>query len=598
MDKFQRGKQVLHRVRLAAVMLAAILVAARPNPSYAVGVAIAEVRVDGQTIPRPTRTGGERPAAIQIPSSASRIRFLCTAGPEASPAADDAPPRLDAFGLEEPRGTRIRYRLDTLDTAWRDVPVRLKTDILFFTDPNSEVVGSKELLYEAETGGWKGDPDASAWQRHEITAVAPPLATGLRVNFLTAPNTVNIGIVAIDDVVVTVERPGAADPMRHELSCQLGSEPFHPLATPSGWQRLGSRSEISQLRMRLQPAPHPILVHIDDDPERYGNWSTTKPITVQPGDRVTLSWSTSSSIGIGKELWADYERLKPGNYLFRAELFRPGGEPTGIEASLPVEVYLPFHLRRDVWAGAGALALAGIGTAARAAGVRRMKRRLVEIEREHALERERARIARDLHDDVGAGLTEIAVQTDWLKRDVEQLAEKHAADVEETGLVERAGRVCTSAVDLIRSVDAIVWAVNPENDTLDRFVGYLTHSADQFARSAGVAIRLDVPEEIPALPLSGRVRHNLYLIVREALNNAVKHAWAKVVRLGVTLGPGTVTVTVADDGRGFPPDVTTDGGQHSGLDNMRRRADDIGGRLVIDSRPGAGTRIEITAPLA
>jgi signal transduction histidine kinase len=153
-------------------------------------------------------------------------------------------------------------------------------------------------------------------------------------------------------------------------------------------------------------------------------------------------------------------------------------------------------------------------------------------------------------------------------------------------------------VDLIRSVDAIVWAVNPENDTLDRFVGYLTHSADQFARSAGVAIRLDVPEEIPALPLSGRVRHNLYLIVREALNNAVKHAWAKVVRLGVTLGPGTVTVTVADDGRGFPPDVTTDGGQHSGLDNMRRRADDIGGRLVIDSRPGAGTRIEITAPLA
>ena len=96
MDKFQRGKQVLHRVRLAAVMLAAILVAARPNPSYAVGVAIAEVRVDGQTIPRPTRTGGERPAAIQIPSSASRIRFLCTAGPEASPAADDA---LEAMSL-------------------------------------------------------------------------------------------------------------------------------------------------------------------------------------------------------------------------------------------------------------------------------------------------------------------------------------------------------------------------------------------------------------------------------------------------------------------------------------------------------------------
>ncbi len=596
METFHRGMHGFHHGRLAAVMSVAMLGAVSGLETRAAGVTIAEVRVDGRSIPVPRATGSDQPGAIRIPASADRIQFRCSAAVDEPGARDGDASESDGAGLAAPRATRLRYRLDTLDQGWRDSGARLKADVLF-EDSHAAVVGSKELLYAAPFAGWKGTPDMSIWERHEFTAVAPPLATGVRVNFLTAPNADNVGVVAIDDVVVTIARDGNAGPVRHELMRDLRVEPFHPLATPKGWRRLGSRSEISQLRMRLEPKPHPVLVHIDDDPERYGNWSTSEVLPVQPGDRVTLVWSSAASFGVGGRVTADYQRLKPGNYLFRAELFQPGGEPTGIEASLPVEVYLPFHLRRDVWAGAGVLALAGIASGARAAGVRRMKRRLVEIEREHALERERARIARDLHDDVGAGLTEIAVQTDWLKRDVEQLAEKHASDVEETGLVERAGRVCTSAVDLIRSVDAIVWAVNPQNDTLDRFVGYLTHSADQFARSAGVAIRLDVPEEIPALAISGRVRHNLYLVVREALNNAVKHAWAKVVRLGVTLGPGTVTVTVADDGRGFPAEVAADGGQHSGLDNMRRRADDIGGRLTIDSRPGAGTRIEITVPV-
>jgi signal transduction histidine kinase len=223
-----------------------------------------------------------------------------------------------------------------------------------------------------------------------------------------------------------------------------------------------------------------------------------------------------------------------------------------------------------------------------------MKRRLAEMERERQLEQERARIARDLHDDVGAGLTEIAVQADWLRRDVEQL---HDAEI-----TSRADRVCQSAVELIRSVDAIVWAVNPKNDTLDRFVGYLTQSADQFVRAAGLGIRLDVPDEVPARPLSGRMRHNLFLIVREVVNNAVKHADARLVRLGVRLDEGLagscVTLTIEDDGRGFDPHEPAADGHHFGLANIRRRADDIGGTLTLTSRPGSGTRVEVTAPLA
>jgi len=102
----------------------------------------------------------------------------------------------------------------------------------------------------------------------------------------------------------------------------------------------------------------------------------------------------------------------------------------------------------------------------------------------------------------------------------------------------------------------------------------------------------------PATPLSGRVRHNLFLIVREAVNNAVKHAQATVVRLRVAIRGDSMTISVEDDGQGFDPTQPADDGRHSGLANIRRRADDIGGMLTITSRPGGGTRVEITAPLA
>ena len=224
------------------------------------------------------------------------------------------------------------------------------------------------------------------------------------------------------------------------------------------------------------------------------------------------------------------------------------------------------------------------------------------MERTHALDRERARIARDLHDDIGAGLTEIAMQTDWVRRDVQGLAS--------AATVARAEKACASAMDLVRSVDAIVWAVNPANDTLDRLVPYLTHSAEQFLDAAGVSVRFDVPEKVPPLPLSGTARHDLFLVVREAINNAVKHARPQVVRLSVRLDNGAahgshangpqLVITVEDDGQGFPLPTSVPEAQNaarSGLANMRRRVKDLGGRFVIESRPEGGTRIELAVPL-
>jgi len=567
--------------RLPAI--AVTLVALLPTVTDA-AVVIKEVTVDGRRLPSGPPTSRAEGHAVHVPSTARRVafHFADTMAAERVDSEAEAWPR-------SPRATRLRYRLDGHDDAWRDPPASGRL-MLNIDNADGRSIAGNEAPLRGETPGWTGVVETSPFVSHSLTATAPAGSASVSLNIISHNADQVVGVIGIDNLVATISRPG--EPVRERIELPLQVDEFAVTALPRHWGKTGTARLASQLRIRPVPEPHPILVLADEDPHRYAGW-TLRKVPVQPvqaGDRMTVSWSCAHSLGIGDEAVASYETLPPGTYRFRVVAALPDGQPTASETSLTIEVYVPWHLRRDLWAAAAAAGLAGIVTAGRAANVRRMKRRLAEMERERQLEQERARIARDLHDDVGAGLTEIAVQTDWLRRDLERL---HDAE-----MTDRAERVCQSAVELIRSVDAIVWAVNPKNDALDRFLGYLTQSTDQFVRAAGLGIRLDVPDEVPALPLSGRVRHDLFLIVREAVNNAVKHAEATLVHLGARIDGGTVTITVEDDGRGFDPALTADDGRHSGLANMRRRADDIGGTLTLGSRPGGGTRVAITAPLA
>ena len=570
--------------RLSAIMIAALVLG---GPAARAAVTIAEVVIDGRPAPVPTAGTDAPRQPLRIPSTARTVSFtMQDDGQSPSPSlgtTSDIAPR--------PKPARLRFRLDGIDTGWRDGDASGRIS-LGFTDAESGLIGGSDAELRGESAGWAGSAEGSPFERGTVSGVVPPLANKIRINVLSHYAGAAVGVMSVDELTLVVEH---ADGQRNEYDLRVEpSDPGSLDGLPSNWSKSGTKLAMSQLRMRGSSPRHAILTIVDDEPDRYGGWLHSVEEKVEPGDRVTVSWAAAWSLGVGGEAKAEYRDLQPGSYFLRVAAFYPNGEPTGIETVMPVEVYVPWYLRRDVWAAALAIALAAAVTGGRTAHMRRIKRRLAEMERERQLEQERARIARDLHDDVGAGLTEIAVQTDWLRRDVERL---HDAEI-----TDRADRVCQSAVELIRSVDAIVWAVNPKNDTLDRFVGYLAQSADQFVRAAGLGIRLDVPDEVPATPLSGRVRHNLFLIIREAVNNAVKHAQAKLVRLGVRLdGPlagGRVTITVEDDGRGFDPNDPTDDGRHSGLANMRRRADDIGGTLTLTSRPGSGTRVEITAPLA
>jgi signal transduction histidine kinase len=215
------------------------------------------------------------------------------------------------------------------------------------------------------------------------------------------------------------------------------------------------------------------------------------------------------------------------------------------------------------------------------------------MERQHEIERERARIAQDIHDDVGASLSRIAM--------LSQPAHRDLADAERTATM--LSRIYATAREVTRSLDEIVWAVDPRHDTLDSLADYMGRFAQDFLAAAHVRCRLDLPVEVPAWPLTAEIRHNLFLAFKEALNNAVKHAAASEVRIALGLLPDSFVLVVKDNGHGFDPSLpgSTEPGRiasGNGLTNMKKRLTRIGGRCEITSEKGTGTSVSLIVGFA
>jgi signal transduction histidine kinase len=204
-----------------------------------------------------------------------------------------------------------------------------------------------------------------------------------------------------------------------------------------------------------------------------------------------------------------------------------------------------------------------------------------QTERQRSLEKERSRIAQDLHDDLGANLTQIV----FLSQRVEA-AQQDAQEVERWFSL-----IPATARRTIQSLDEIVWAINPRHDSLESFANYLSQFAQQHMTLARVRCVLDVPTVLPVVVLSAEVRHKLLLAAREALQNVATHAVATEARVALQLDEDALTITITDNGCGFDPGHVS--GEGNGLSNMRRRLDDIGGRMEIVSQPGQGTTVRL-----
>ncbi len=301
--------------------------------------------------------------------------------------------------------------------------------------------------------------------------------------------------------------------------------------------------------------------------------------------RYRMTGFEKNWVEAGADHAASYTHLPPGDFRFEV-IASADGSTWSAPATLNFRVLAPWWKTPWGYAGLVLLTLTGVALFVRVVTRRRMQRRLRAAEQNLALERERTRIARDIHDDLGATLTQISL--------LSAIGREKRADPDIAG--EQFNAINTTAGELVQSLDAIVWAVNPRHDTLESLARYITRFAGDFTARSPVRLRLNVPPELPNITLSSEVRHNVFLAFKEALNNALRHANATEVRIAIATDPSAAhcTITVEDDGRGFTPGTSTDG---DGLENMRRRLTDCGGSCEITTAPARGTTITFTLPL-
>ena len=232
------------------------------------------------------------------------------------------------------------------------------------------------------------------------------------------------------------------------------------------------------------------------------------------------------------------------------------------------------------------LVVAAVGATVRFVERRKYQLQLHRAEQERALERERARIAQDLHDDLGSSLTRLSLLSSLIRQD------KDSAEQVEV----HASKLSQAADQTVRALEEIVWAVRPGSDTLQSLADYIAHFANELFDGNSTRCRLDLPHDLPAMALPPDMRHNIFLIVKEALTNALKHASASEVHVQAKIPGNTLEILVRDDGKGFDLSSSSES-RRNGLGNMRRRAEAIGGELELRSAVGEGTTMRLSVNL-
>lgn len=306
--------------------------------------------------------------------------------------------------------------------------------------------------------------------------------------------------------------------------------------------------------------------------------------------RHRLSGVDSDWVEAGDRRVCYYTGLRPGTYRFEVEAGVNHGVWGGVPASFTL--VLPPRLHQSA-AFQGFMLLAGFCVLMLVIRWREREReRLADLRRQVELAQERQRIARDMHDDLGAGLTRLVLLGDHARRE----APPGAAPV--LPALERVGG---EAAKLVDQLGELVWATNPDFDDLSALLARLREHAAGFLQDANLVADLDFPEPgtLPARSVPGTTRKNLSMAFKEALNNAVRHAGARKVAVTCRVNSGRVEIVIVDDGRGFdtaPAGDVRSGSGGQGLPGMRLRLERIGGTFDLRSEPGNGTRVTLVVP--
>jgi len=224
--------------------------------------------------------------------------------------------------------------------------------------------------------------------------------------------------------------------------------------------------------------------------------------------------------------------------------------------------------------------------ATRAHYKQKIKRKVSELEKQHAVFQERERISKDMHDDLGSGLSTIAI--------LSELAMQRSQSDNFTEIQLK--KISELSRELISSFGELIWSHNPVNDNLQRLLWYLRERLSSMFEGTSTEFTVTIPELISDKPIQAVWRRDIFLITKEALHNVLKHAEAKHVELKVSCMNNFLTVVISDDGVGFEVNKKMSSG--NGLGNMIKRVKVNGGELKIESKEGNGTQLTIIVPLS
>jgi signal transduction histidine kinase len=351
----------------------------------------------------------------------------------------------------------------------------------------------------------------------------------------------------------------------------------------------GTRHSMARLlSLAPDPANPPVdcFAIIDDDVLAHAEWRTLwkDALPVSEGDQLLIEWDEAFSIGMGGTVRPSYARPPVGSYRVHVQTIDLFGQPAGPESSLIIRVLAPWWQRPWAWGMALAATIAGTVGLTRYFAHRRIREQLVHLKEEQIIERERMRIARDIHDTLAQGFTGVIVQLEAAED-----AQSRGLAEETSAHVKRAGDLARGSLQEARRSVRSLRQPACEQQGLPNALGALLEKM-----TAGTAVRAKLITDGESRRLAPEAEENLLHIGQEALVNALRHANASQFTARLVFGGKAFRLELQDDGCGFDQAVAHDG---FGLIGMKERAQTMGGELSIQTTRMGGTTISIALPV-
>lgn len=294
-------------------------------------------------------------------------------------------------------------------------------------------------------------------------------------------------------------------------------------------------------------------------------------------------WINSSSFNEAR-----YANLNPGRYTFWVRGSNSDGLFSEARALLQLRIVPPYW--QTTWFRVG-LALLVLGSLAVAGNLyirQRVRNQVKEMEKQKAVNEERLRISRDMHDELGTGLTKIALLSEVTQKVMQSVKEGNQPLLE----------IASTSRQLTQKMGEIIWTLNPVNDTLDNLAAYLKEQLYEICEVAGFQLCISYPEIIPQVQMTNMQRRQVFLTTKEGVNNIIKHAVATKVFFSMQVAKDAVEFALRDNGGGFSAEEkkSSVNGKRNGLQNMAWRMAQVGGQLTVTSEKGKGTTLCYRVP--